>query len=282
MSSSPREIVAPPQKDPTIMNPAASADHKAERYYGAARLCNAGSTVKFQDGSVWDEKQLYARAIELNPSFAAAYHNLALTLGEEESISISGTDWNRRHLYIKAIEHEPSFAPAYVNLSGLMGPEDTVTVGVGPSLDRCALLLQAIQVDPRCAMAYMNLGICLPPQSMVKLPHGAMLSPTALMATARQLDPSMVPMPMPSADAVTPHRAIQSGTPATPTSVIMTPQKLAMPGSPIGLGKVVMPSSPVGLGSGCCLLGSSGAVTATLKSPPQSASLGLGSASAQP
>jgi len=280
-----QEIAAPPQKDPTIMNPAASDDHKAERFYGAARLCGSGSAVKFQDGSVWHEKQLYVRAIELNPSFAPAYHNLALALEDQESISIDGAEWDRQRLYIKAIERDPSFAPAYVNLSGLMGAEDTVTVGSGPALDRCALLLQAIQVDPRCAMAYMNLGILLPPQGRVQMPNGAMLSPAALMATAQQLDPSLAPPLVTSTVATTPQRAIQISAPTTPGSLIMTPpgslvmtpQKLTWPTSPAGPRQVVVHPAPLP-----SLLGSSGGVTAALKAPTQSATLGSGSLAAQP
>lgn len=186
-----QEITPPPHKDPTIMNPAASRDHKAERYYGAARLCSEGQSVRFSDGSVWHESQLYAKAIELNPGFSAAYNNLALALQEGETICMHGVQWDKKQLLAKAIEHDPAFVPAYVNLAGVLGPDDRISVGAGPPLDRCLLLLQAIRLDPRCAMAYVNLGVSLQPGGTVQLPSGVIASPASLMAMAAHLDPSV-------------------------------------------------------------------------------------------
>ena len=36
-------------------------------------------------GRLWDKRSLYMKAIELNPSYAFAYNNLAVLLGPEDA-----------------------------------------------------------------------------------------------------------------------------------------------------------------------------------------------------
>jgi len=230
------------------MNPAASSDHVAERFYGAARLCNApGSVVRFQDGSVWNEKQLYARALELNPALAPAYVNLALVLTDGETVLISGAEWDKKLLYTKAIECDPSFAPAYVNLSGLLAPGERADLGAssGGSLDRVGLLLSAIRADPRCAMAYMNLSLALPPHSTVTLPSGGVASSASLLTMACQLEPACAtaaPLPAPVVVAAATPRPVMPA----PVVRVITPVSHGH-GTMMGQG-VPLPSLLVGAG----------------------------------
>mmetsp|Transcript_41546 Transcript_41546/g.117659 ORF Transcript_41546/g.117659 Transcript_41546/m.117659 type:complete len:295 (-) Transcript_41546:365-1249(-) len=229
--AAPEEVIPPPHKDPSIMNPAASADHVAERYYSAARLCQQGKVVKLRDGTTWQERHLYIKALELNPKFAEACHNLALALGEDEQVTVSGEEWDRKRLYTKAIQLDPMMVPSYTNLAAIMGPDERVRLGGSGGADRCSLLLHALHLDPRCGMTYLNLAACLPANSSVQLPSGQMVSAPSLVAMARQLDPlnirvvpsAEMPKATPLASARVQSR-VPSASPEIPVVVCQSPR----------------------------------------------------------
>eukprot|EP00913_Durusdinium_trenchii_P007454 g7007.t1 len=108
--------------------------------------------VPLADGSSWDRQRLYLAALELDPSYAVAYNNLALTLTSREKVQGPGGIWDRKSLHQKALELDPRHICAYRDLALALIEKDRI-------------FLQALQLDPEpvtCALlgAHLGSGAC--------------------------------------------------------------------------------------------------------------------------
>jgi hypothetical protein len=187
------QVTAPMQKDPTILNHAAGKEIMAERFYNAGAMLKPGEFVKFKDGTTWDERACYIKAIETNENLAAAYFNLARTLQNGELVTILGAQWGAPSLYCKVIQLDPTDAAAHSNLAAQMKEGDKADLG-GRSLNRVELCLEAIVHDPMFAIVYMNLACFIGTDASVTLMDGTVATEEELFAKAAAIDPSCVPL----------------------------------------------------------------------------------------
>lgn len=141
----------PEDKDPFKLPADATDEDKAKCYYNAGCILEEGKQAKFSDGSLWSERNLYLKAIELKPDFALPFGNLATCLEAGEKVglpSLSG-EWCEQALYIRAIELDPSNAMYWMNLAIAITPVDRVRLHDGSCWDQRMLLVKSLELDEK-------------------------------------------------------------------------------------------------------------------------------------
>jgi len=145
-------VSIPQDKDPFMLPKDATNEDKAKRYYNAgATLTEAEQKAKFSDGSLWSERELYLKAIELKPDFADPFHNLGTCLEDGETIRLPGSDvdFNQQALYITAISFNATNNLYWLNLSISINPQDRVTLHDGSIWDERMLLLKSLELSDK-------------------------------------------------------------------------------------------------------------------------------------
>lgn len=150
----------PEDKDPFMLPLGATNDEKAKRYYNAGCILGEGKQAKFSDGSVWSERELYLKAVELKPNFADAFGNLATDLAEGETICLPGDtqEWNEQQLYLMAIQCDHKNALHWNNLALVLKSGEEVLFPGGGAWDRRMLLLKSLELSQSEAETYYQLA----------------------------------------------------------------------------------------------------------------------------
>jgi hypothetical protein len=139
----------PEDKDPCKLPANATDEDKAKCHYNAGCILEEGKQAKLSDGSLWTERELYLKAIELWPHFALPFGNLATCLEPGEKISFSGHEWNEQALYIRAIELDAECAMYWLNLAGAINAADRVKLHDGSMWDQRMLLVKTLELDEK-------------------------------------------------------------------------------------------------------------------------------------
>lgn len=139
----------------------------AENYEELAKNLEIDGTIQFADGSSMTKQMLFLKIIELNPSCAFAYNNLANTLVPGSSTWINGTMMTQEELYEKSIELNPNEPLGYYNLSRII-PNDKMKV-------KRELILKAIKLRPGFAIAYSSLGNTLTGEESFQFPDSNLI-----------------------------------------------------------------------------------------------------------
>ncbi|MGR3912132.1 MAG: tetratricopeptide repeat protein, partial [Candidatus Rhabdochlamydia sp.] len=83
-------------------------------------------TIKFLNGMLHTQKDLFIKVIHSNPQMSKAYYKLANFIGNQESIQLlSGEPYTKKGLYLKVIELNPNKGKAYHKLAKLMDKEES-------------------------------------------------------------------------------------------------------------------------------------------------------------
>lgn len=150
----------PEDKDPFMLSADATDEDKAKRFYNAGCILEEGKKARFSDDSLWSERELYIKAIELKPNFADPFHNLGACLDKGESVRLPGSsdDWNQQALYITAITFSSKNALYWLNLAISLNPQDNVTLHDGSLWDQRMLLLKSLELDDNEADVFYHLA----------------------------------------------------------------------------------------------------------------------------
>eukprot|EP00971_Amphidinium_carterae_P180523 3580454-Amphidinium_carterae.1 len=129
------------EEKPTI------ADHWLE----LAVLLEESATVCVM-GAAYSRKDLYIKAIELDPSLAGAYSDLGVVVsslsGDLRQVELHGRPFTEKDLYVHAIELDALCAKAYLNLSDIMGIAETVWIE-GRQWSRAEVRMQGGRLERR-------------------------------------------------------------------------------------------------------------------------------------
>jgi len=139
----------PEDKDPFKLAADATDEEKARCYYNAGCILEEGKEAKFSDGSLWSERNLYLKAIELKPDFALPFGNLATCLETGEKVSFQDSEWTEQALYIRAIELDPTPGMYWMNLACAITPVDRVQLHDGSIWDQRMLLVKSLELDDK-------------------------------------------------------------------------------------------------------------------------------------
>mmetsp|Transcript_21974 Transcript_21974/g.39922 ORF Transcript_21974/g.39922 Transcript_21974/m.39922 type:complete len:347 (+) Transcript_21974:13-1053(+) len=162
-----------------------------------AALCNLAATlqrhelVKLADGKEYSKQDLCLKAIQLEPTHAASYENLASCFNLHEKVHVQGTEWNKQMLLMRALELDPCNAHALNNLAATLSRQDTVTFLDGRAYDAIGLYKRALELRPKMAEAYANLGACLYPEEKVQIGDGLEVDKQMLLLEALRLDSNL-------------------------------------------------------------------------------------------
>jgi len=150
----------PEDKDPFMLAEDANDEDKAKRYYNAGCILKEGRKARFSDDSLWSERELYIKAIELKPDFADPFHNLGACLEDGETIRLpdSPVDWNRQALYITAITFAPKRALYWLNLAISLNPQDDVALHDGSKWNQRMMLLKSVELSDKDPDAFYYLA----------------------------------------------------------------------------------------------------------------------------
>lgn len=156
----------PQDKDPFVLPKDATAEDKAKRFYNAGVILDENQQAKFSDGSVWSERELYLKAIELKKDFADPFHNLGACLDAGETIRLPGSDvdWTQQALYITAISlvtgtnRNQQEALYWMNLSISINAQDRVTFPDGSVWDERMLLIKSLELSDKDPDAFYHLA----------------------------------------------------------------------------------------------------------------------------
>ena len=117
--------------------------------------------------------QLNIEAFQADRRSSALCVAVGRSLNGDETFAVGGRKWSARELLFRAIDMDPSNAAAYVGLSDLLGPDDTIVMEDGRCLNKHTLLGEAILRDVRCSEAYVRVGNGMVPQSYpLPVPNG--------------------------------------------------------------------------------------------------------------
>jgi tetratricopeptide (TPR) repeat protein len=103
------------------------------------------------------------RRIESNPKDAKAYLQLGLLLPLICTVYIHKKNRNAQELFLKAIELDPNYSRAYHNLARTLQPGGTIELPDRTVKNQQQLYLKAIELDPNFAGTYHNLARTLQP-----------------------------------------------------------------------------------------------------------------------
>ena len=139
------------------------------------------------------QKELFLKAIELDPTASWAYNALGATLKRGERIAVRGMKepLGQKELFLKAIELDPTASWAYNALGTTLKRGERIAVrGIKDPLGQKELFLKAIELDPTLSSAYYNLGKCLASKESLKvrLADGRVMSRKELLVQAEDLE----------------------------------------------------------------------------------------------
>mmetsp|Transcript_107347 Transcript_107347/g.303497 ORF Transcript_107347/g.303497 Transcript_107347/m.303497 type:complete len:1194 (+) Transcript_107347:53-3634(+) len=116
------------------------------------------------------KREAMIQKIQQNASNAASYVDLAKDLGEKEIVTVAGCEYNQKELYLKAVRLDPTFAAAYSDLGCILSMEGGRAVLLeGREYTEEALYVRAIELDPQLVLAYENLRDVLEPGKSVTI-----------------------------------------------------------------------------------------------------------------
>ncbi|MCI0381953.1 MAG: tetratricopeptide repeat protein [Chlamydiae bacterium] len=136
-------------------------------------------------------RQLYLKAISLNPNQATAYLNLGTILTKKEVIQLlDGTMMTKQQLYIKAISLDPTNSTAYYNLGTTLLNGESIQLLDETIMTKKQLYIEAIHFDPNNSKIYNNLGNTLANGEAIWLSGSTKMSKQQLYLKAIDLDPN--------------------------------------------------------------------------------------------
>eukprot|EP00929_Paragymnodinium_shiwhaense_P070076 TRINITY_DN35454_c0_g1_i1.p1 TRINITY_DN35454_c0_g1~~TRINITY_DN35454_c0_g1_i1.p1 ORF type:complete len:352 (+),score=77.77 TRINITY_DN35454_c0_g1_i1:70-1125(+) len=151
----------------------------------------------------WGRRELYLKALHLDPTLAEAFNNLGAALAPGEVAPIKVDDdtweqWDAMALYNRAIALNPKMAQAYSNLAAVLQPHEAVSLPVRDcepwSPQR--LFVEAIRLDGCLGMAYSGLAELLCQSSgrdsVAVLSDGSSWPARDLYIRAIELDPTII------------------------------------------------------------------------------------------
>ncbi|MGR3912421.1 MAG: tetratricopeptide repeat protein, partial [Candidatus Rhabdochlamydia sp.] len=141
-------------------------------------------------GKIYTNKELYLKAIQLNPKNAILYYNIACLLENNETVELlNGKIYTSKELYLKAIQLNPKNAMFYCNFANLLKNHETIKLLNGEIYTNKKLYLKSTQLDPKNAIVYSNLAYLLKNNETIKLLNGEIYTKKELYLKAAQLDP---------------------------------------------------------------------------------------------
>eukprot|EP00811_Abedinium_folium_P007166 NODE_16610_length_985_cov_13.052448.p1 GENE.NODE_16610_length_985_cov_13.052448~~NODE_16610_length_985_cov_13.052448.p1 ORF type:complete len:229 (-),score=86.01 NODE_16610_length_985_cov_13.052448:298-909(-) len=125
--------------------------------------------------------------IDSEPNIARHFSELARVVGEEERVLVRGHMMGRKELYIRAIELDPTDAVPFSNLGAVISYTDGDTAAInGVEHTECDLYIKALELNPRLSLGYLNLGDVLQPGEKVEL-HGVWMDQEQLYERSSQM-----------------------------------------------------------------------------------------------
>merc|ERR1712216_962914 len=98
---------------------------------------------------------------EANPQCGTAWTALGGALDDQETITVCGKELTMKDIFLKAIEVDPELASAYSDLGSVLSLEgngsSTVTLR-GQQLGEKDLYIRALELDPSLAVTWANLA----------------------------------------------------------------------------------------------------------------------------
>lgn len=106
--------------------------------------------MKFADGRIWSEKDLYVMCLDLDSQYHWVYVDLAdkLMTKDEKVVLKDGTEFVAIELYKKGIEADSDIARGYLGLTRFMEPNEEITLSEGCTQTREEILAKAQELDP--------------------------------------------------------------------------------------------------------------------------------------
>ncbi|MGR3973268.1 MAG: tetratricopeptide repeat protein [Candidatus Rhabdochlamydia sp.] len=166
-------------------------------YFALANLLKYDEEIQFLCGTYCAKRELYLKAIDLNPQLSNAYYKLANLLGDREQIQLLNSKlWDQTDLYREAINLNPLHSAAYLNFAACLHRKEKLGFGKatisfldGKKMDRKDLALKSIDLNPHLTQAYYPLIFVRFPSRTAQLLDGTCYTHKELMLKTLDLDP---------------------------------------------------------------------------------------------
>jgi hypothetical protein len=117
-----------------------------------------GEVFEAPDGTLYESKDMFHRAVKVNPKNVGAWVNLCAVIPIRGSLTMAdGTIVTRRDCFIQVLELNPDHAGAWNNVATELNPTEHATV-MGERHTQESLLVTSIKLNPNDAVAWNNLG----------------------------------------------------------------------------------------------------------------------------
>ena len=145
-----------------------------------ADYMNNGETVTLLDGTVASKRELFLRALALEPNNWKCLCFFAFSLKKgETAVLADGTTVNKQILYLRSLALRPGVGLMYNKLGHCMQgtPLETMTLMTGEVMTEIGLYKRSISYSPEMPQAYTDLGTCLgPDESVAVLEDGTVMT----------------------------------------------------------------------------------------------------------
>jgi hypothetical protein len=152
---------------------------------------NPGETVLRKNGKRMNSKQLISKAIKHKSTEPYFFHRLAFELKTGERVRVSGIQMDSRQLYLKAIDLNPGYVFCLHGLGTLLSEDEQVTLLNGTKMTRKDLFLQAVDLNQHptssneaLGMIFYTLATNLLPTETLQLLNGSKMTKQQLLLNA--------------------------------------------------------------------------------------------------
>lgn len=116
-------------------------------YSDLANVLCEGETIQLND-NLYGQKELFIKAIELDPTDAVPYSNLGVTLSftPGQTAILNNVEFTEKDLYVKALEVNPRLPNGYRNLADVLEPGEEIELQ-GMMMDNNILYEKAAEVE---------------------------------------------------------------------------------------------------------------------------------------
>jgi hypothetical protein len=150
----------------------------------------AKGAIRLPDGKEMGRKQLFLKAIELEPTFSMSYVRLGKAVEGGSAKLPDGTELTEQQLYLKAIELDAKNWRAFDALNHAITSADAIVeLPDGSKVTKKDINLKVVHMAPNHAEGWINLGMMLKMNETIKLLDGTEVSKRKIFERALKLDP---------------------------------------------------------------------------------------------
>ena len=111
----------------------------------------------------------YLRSVEIDPTFAAGWYNLGLSIEPGLVVDYNGVEYGRRECFREAVIVNPRFAPAWNALGNCMPRGKELKLPEGRRVSRKDCFKEALSIDPSLHEAWYNLSVVMKPDEFAEI-----------------------------------------------------------------------------------------------------------------